>query len=94
MFHYVISNWLSLSYQTNGNIDLIPTVNQNDSTRLKNISPGILIMWLNQLEKSRLGWLERMYENIICLHPQGAFVVKLFHQWFTNSHTKLECLLD
>jgi len=36
-FHQVISNWLSLSYQTKHNIDLISTANQNDSTRFKTI---------------------------------------------------------
>ncbi len=38
LFYQVISNWLSLSYQTNHNIDLISTANQNDSTWLKTLS--------------------------------------------------------
>jgi len=37
LFYKVIHNWLSLSYQTNHNIDLISTANQNDPTRLKTI---------------------------------------------------------
>ena len=49
LFYEVISNWLSLSYQTNRNIDLLSTTNQNDLTRSKNNHLGIIVRYPNNV---------------------------------------------
>ncbi len=52
------------------------SANQNYSTRLKTIK-GYIERYPNHMiqlvGKCQLGWLGRMYESIICLHPLGWF---------------------
>ncbi len=63
-------------YHSNQNNDLISTSNQNDSTRLKNISvalSSILFACFNQSKKS--AWQTwQIYKIIICLQPLVDFL--------------------